>query len=359
MSSGAPYPIGIIGCGNIFERYVRGLRQFDSLQIAWCADIDEALAQRRAQELDIARAGAPREALADQLGPVGLVLNLTPPAVHAQVMSQVLEAGKHVYTEKPLAMSLGSAREVLVLAHSRGLQVGAAPDWFLGPTGRAARAAIDSGRIGQPTAVSAFITHSKVEQWHPDPKLFFTRGAGPVFDLGPYYVSALVACLGSVREVAALQRISAPTRAVTAPGRLIDTVQVEVDTHAAAILEFRSGVIGDLTMSFDAWERTMPFIEVYGTEGTLSLPMPHEADGALRCKRHDEDEWEELPLEPGDPYVRGIGVAQMAQAVQNGAEVRASGTLGYHVLEVLCGVEASSTRRKFVSIESTAEEATP
>ncbi len=350
MSRDARYPVGIIGCGNIFERYVGGLRRFNSLEIVWCADIDEELAHRRADELEIARAGSPGDALEDRLGSAELVLNLTPPAVHAEVMSQVLEAGKHVYTEKPLAMTLDAARDVLTLAQSRGLRVGAAPDWFLGPTGRAARDAIETGRIGQPVAVSAFIAHSKVEQWHPNPSLFFLPGAGPVFDLGPYYVSALVDCLGPVRRVAALQRVGAPTRTVTAPDRLLDEVKVEVATHAATVLEFSSGVIGNLTMSFDAWERTMPFIEIYGTDGTLSLPMPHETDGPLRCKRHDADAWEELEPASGEPYVRGIGVAQMAEALQNGGHVQASGTLGYHVLEVLCAVESSSVERKFVEI---------
>ena len=266
-------PVGIVGCGNIFERYVAGLRRFDAVEIVWCADIDRALAERRAEELDIPNAGSPAEAALDKLGAATLVVNLTPPSVHAQVTADFLDARKHVYTEKPLATTLGDAEGLLTAAAQRSLQLGAAPDWLLSRSARAARAALEAGRIGEPVAASAFITHSAVERWHPDPRGFFLPGAGPVFDLGPYYVSALVHLLGPIRTVGALETTGRPTRPVTAPDRVVDTVNVHVPTHAAAILEFDSGVIANLTMSFEAWERTMPFIEIYGSEGTLSLPF--------------------------------------------------------------------------------------
>ena len=345
-----PFPVGIVGCGNIFPRYVSGLRHFDDVEIVWCADIDRSVAERRGEELDIANAGTPAEAASDELGDAQLVVNLTPPSVHARVIGDFLEAGKHVYTEKPLATSLDDAQGLLAAAAQRSLQLGAAPDWFLSRTARAARAAIESGRIGEPLAVSAFITHSRVERWHPDPRGFFQPGAGPVFDLGPYYVSAIVHLLGPIRTVGALQRTSAPKRTVTAPDRVVPTVDVHVPTHAVTILEFESGAIGDLTMSFDAWERSMPFIEVYGSEGTLSLPMPHERDDTLRTKSHDDEQWSELSLPDGEPYVRGIGVVEMARALRSGAPVQANGALGYHVLEVLCAVDTSSAEQRFVAL---------
>jgi predicted dehydrogenase len=344
------FPVGIVGCGNIFPRYVDGLRRFDDVEIAWCADIDRSLAERRAKELDIPNAGTPAEAASDELGAAPLVVNLTPPSVHAQVIGDFLGAAKHVYTEKPLATSLDDARSLLAAAAQRSLQLGAAPDWFLSRTARAARAAIESGRIGEPLAVSGFITHSRVERWHPDPRGFFLPGAGPVFDLGPYYVSAMVHLLGPIRTVGALQRTGTSTRTVTAPERVADTVDVQVPTHAVTILEFASGAIGDLTMSFDAWERTMPFIEVYGSEGTLSLPMPHERDDTLKTKSHDDEQWSELELPDGQPYIRGIGVVEMARALRTGAAVQASGALGYHVLEVLCAVDTSSAEQRFVPL---------
>jgi predicted dehydrogenase len=185
-------PVGIVGCGNIFERYVAGLRRFDDVEVVWCADIHRDLAERRAQELGIPNAGSPADAASDALGPASLVVNLTPPSAHARVTADFLAAGKHVYTEKPLATTLADAGDLLAAAAERSLQLGAAPDWLLSRSARAARAALDAGRIGEPVAASAFITHSAVERWHPDPRGFFLPGAGPVFDLGPYYVSVLV-----------------------------------------------------------------------------------------------------------------------------------------------------------------------
>ena len=342
-------PVGIVGCGNIFPKYMVGLRRFDDLEIIWCADIDRALAERRAAELDIPNAGSPEEAAADELGAATLVINLTPPAAHAQVSRDLLDAGKHVYTEKPLATTLADARDILATADRHSLKVGAAPDWLLSRSARAARTALESGRIGEPVAASAFISHSRLESWHPDPRGFFLPGAGPVYDLGPYYVSVLVHLLGPVRSVAALATTGLATRPVNAPHRVVDTVDVHVPTHAVAILEHESGTIANLTMSFEAWERTMPFIEIYGTEGTLSLPMPHERDDAVKVKTHD-DEWTELDLPDGEEYVRGVGVADMARALSTDAPVQASGALGYHVLEVLSAVDSSSADRRFVPI---------
>jgi predicted dehydrogenase len=347
--SDPPLPIGIVGCGNVFPRYVEALRRFDDVEIVWCADIDHSLAKRRARELRIAGAGSPEDAAGDELGKASLVVNLTPPAAHAQVIEDLLQAGKHVYTEKPLATSLHDARHLLAVAERRSLQLGGAPDWLHSRTARSARAAIEAGRIGKPLAVSAFITHSRVERWHPDPRSFFLPGAGPVFDLGPYYISAMVHLLGRIRTVAALQRTGVPTRTVTAPDRVVDTVDVQVATHAVTILEFVSGAIGTLTMSFDAWERTMPFIEIYGSDGTLSLPMPHERDGTVSIKAHDDEPWSELELLDGEPYVRGIGVVEMTRALRAGRPAQASGALAYHVLDVLCAVHTSSTERRFVS----------
>ena len=210
--------------------------------------------------------------------------------------------------------------------------------------------ALEAGRIGKPVAASAFITHSRLETWHPDPRGFFLPGAGPVFDLGPYYVSALVHLLGPVRTVAALETTGKLAREVTAADRVVEVVEVHVPTHAAALLEFDSGVVATLTMSFEAWERTMPFIEIYGTEGTLALPMPHERDDAVKIKTHDDETWTVVDLPDGEEYVRGIGVVDMARALAAGGVAEANGVLGYHVLEVLSAVDTASTDRRFVPI---------
>lgn len=343
-------PVGIVGCGSIFDRYVSGLRHFDCVEIVWCADLDRGLAERRAVDLSIPNAGSPEEAARDELGEATLVVNLTPPSAHADVSRRFLEAGKHIYTEKPLATTLEDAGDLLATATRRSLQVGAAPDWLLSRSAEAARAAVEAGRIGEPVAASAFVTHSRLETWHPDPRSFFLPGAGPVFDLGPYYVSALVELLGRVRTVAAFETTGRRTRSVTASSRVVDTVNVHVPTHAAVVLEFESGAVANLTMSFEAWERTMPFIEVYGTDGTLALPMPHEREDVVKVKGHDDEEWSVLELPDGEEYVRGIGVVDMARALGAGRSPRASGALGYHVLEVLCAVDASSADRAYVQI---------
>jgi len=347
----ASYPTGIIGCGNIFERYVNGLRKLGGVEIVWCADLDVPLAEKRAGELGIAASGSPEDALAGRLGDAGLVVNLTPPTAHAAVARAVLLAGKHVYTEKPLADTPQAARQMLELAAERGLQAGGAPDWILSGTAQTAREVITSGRIGELIGVTAFASHSKVEQWHPNPGIFFARGAGPVLDIGPYYVSALAYLLGPVSEIAAVQLAGLRERPVTAPNRLVDSVPVEVATHASALLRFASGPVGTLTLSFDAWERTMPFIEIYGSEGTLSLPMPHERDGEVRVKRHSDEDWAVLP-QPAEEYARGIGVVEMAQAIQQGREPQASGTAACHVLDVLTAIETSSNTGQFVSLPS-------
>jgi predicted dehydrogenase len=357
MTENEPLPVGLVGCGNIFERYVNGLRRFGhEVEVVWCADIDVRLAERRAKELDVPKAGSPADAAADRLGFAALVVNLTPPAAHASVTRQFLLAGKHVYTEKPLATSLRDAQELLGLASRQSLSVGGAPDWFLGRTARTARGALTRGEIGEPLAFSAFITHNQVESWHPNPAIFFQPGAGPVLDLGPYYVSALVDSLGPVRSLAAVERTGEATRLVTAPGRVVDSITVEVPTHSTAILEMESGVIGTLTMSFEAWERNVPFIDIYGTGATLSLPMPLERDAPVRVKRHEEDAWRELELVQGTDYVRGMGVADMARSVRAGAVPAASGERAYHVLEVLSAVGESNLKRKFIPISSTYQE---
>src|SRR4051794_15435473 len=213
-------PVGIVGCGNVFDRYVSGLRRFDDVEVVWCADLDRRLAEQRATDLAVPNAGSPEEAAGDELGNATLVVNLTPPAAHADVSRRFLDAGKHMYTEKPLATTLADAADVLARAERSSLQLGAAPDWLLSRSAQAARAALEAGRIGKPVAASAFITHSRLETWHPDPRSFFLPGAGPVFDLGLYYVSALVHLLGPVLSVAPLETTGLSARAVTASKRV-------------------------------------------------------------------------------------------------------------------------------------------
>jgi predicted dehydrogenase len=258
-----------------------------------------------------------------QLGAATLVVNLTPPAAHAQVTGDFLDARKHVYTEKPLATTLADARSILATAAQHSLRTGAAPDWLLSRSARAARAALKAGRIGEPVAASAFITHGRLERWHPDPRGFFLPGTGPVFDL------ALLRQRTRSHTGAGSHRSGAP------------------DDGAGNATGDRA-TIAWWTPWMCTCRHTQRRFWIYGTEGTLNLPMPHERDDAVKVKTHDDEQWRELDLPDGEDYVRGVGVVDMARALSTGATVQASGALGYPVLEVLSAVDSSSADRRLV-----------
>ncbi|MGX9884631.1 Gfo/Idh/MocA family protein [Streptomyces sp. NPDC002276] len=359
-----PHRIGILGSGNIFGRYVTGLARWPELRIVRVGDIDTARAKQAAAEHDIAAWGDDAELYADDT--VDILVNLTPPVHHARTVVAALEAGKHVYVEKPLATTVEEGRTVLAAAASSGRILGAAPDTFLGSASQTLRKAIDSGAIGTPIGASAFIGHSKAETWHPNPAFLFQEGGGPVMDMGPYYFAILVNALGPVRSVGASTRIGAPIRTVTSPERTVDSVEVTVPTHAAAVLTFASGVIGTTQMSFDVWDTDLPAMEIYGTEGTLSLPNPNHFDGDVRLRRHGDAEW--TVLEPAvelfgavgtrEQARRGLGVRDLATAVEGGPH-RANASFAFHVLEALCAVEDSSRSGRTVRLESSCERPEP
>jgi predicted dehydrogenase len=340
--------IGILGCGNIFPRYVTGLARYPELTIVRVADTDPARAEQAATEFRIPAWGNDIALYDDDT--VEVLVNLTPPSQHALTTIRALQAGKHVYVEKPLAVTLADGRAVVATAASNRRLVGSAPDTFLGSASQTARQAVDSGMIGEPVGATAFVRHTKAETWHPDPTFLFQAGGGPVLDMGPYYLTALVNPLGPVRSVAAANRMGAPKRAVTSPGRLVEVIEVQTNTHASALLEFESGPIGSALFSFEIWDTELPRIEIYGTEGTLSLPNPNNFDGHVRLKRHTDVDW--LVLEPVTPlfgavdtpeqYRRGLGVRDLLNAVEGGKQ-RASAELALHVLEVLTSIDAASS----------------
>ncbi|MDH6626215.1 putative dehydrogenase [Streptomyces sp. LBL] len=356
--------IGILGSGNIFGRYVTGLARYPELQIVRVGDIDAARAKQAAADHAIPAWGDDAELYADES--VDIIVNLTPPVHHARTISTALAAGKHVYVEKPLATTVEEGRTVLAAAAGSGRILGSAPDTFLGSASQTARKALDAGRIGTPIGASAFIGHSKAETWHPDPRFLFQPGGGPVMDMGPYYFAILVNLLGPVRSVAASSRIGAPRRTVTAPQRAVDSIEVTVPTHAGAVLTFASGVIGTTQMSFDVWDTDLPFMEIYGTEGTLSLPSPNNFDGDVRLRRHGESEW--TVLEPAvelfgavgtrEQARRGLGVRDLADAIEGGPH-RANAPFAFHVLEALCAVDESSQQGRVVELGSTCDRPQP
>ncbi|GGN39407.1 Gfo/Idh/MocA family protein [Streptomyces fuscichromogenes] len=364
VQQAARHRIGILGAGNIFGRYIEGLRTFPELEVVRVADVDEDRARRAADEYGIPAWGDGDQLLDDDS--VEIVVNITPPQFHAKTVIAALEAGKHVYVEKPLAATVAEAREVLGAAAGTTALLGSAPDTFLGSAVQTARHAIDTGLIGEPVGATAFVRSSRAETWHPDPRAFYGPGGGPVLDMGPYYLAALVNCLGPVAQVAAATRVGAPVRTVTSPERVVDEVTVQVATHASATLTFASGVITTTLMSFDVWDTELPRIEIYGTAGTLALPNPNFFDGDVRLKRHDDIDWRVLTpvtelfgaVNSTEQHRRGLGVRDLARAIGGGPH-RANAQFAFHVLDVLASFETSQQENRFVTLASTCERPAP
>lgn len=344
--------IGIIGCGNISDAYFKGCGSFPFLEIIGCADIDKDRAQDKAEQHRVKAFTV--EGLLNNPD-VDIIINLTIPAVHAEVTLQILQAGKHAYTEKPLALTREDGQKIVTLAQEKGLRVGSAPDTFLGGGLQTCRKLIDDGWIGIPVAANAFMQGHGPEAWHPNPDFFYKVGAGPLFDMGPYYLTALIHLLGPVRRVTASARISQPVRIATSPTTMGQEIQVEVPTHVAGVLDFHSGPVGTLITSFDVWAHNLPRIEIYGTEGSLSVPDPNTFDGVIKVKRAGAQDWQEIPHTHRDDVGRGIGVADMALAIRSGRAHRASGALAYHVLDLMHAFYDASDSGQHVTIESHCE----
>jgi predicted dehydrogenase len=345
-----PLSVGLVGCGNISDRYLGNCASLDAVDIEVCADLDTARAEATAAEFDVETRSVEELFESDD---VEAVLNLTPPSVHADVMTQALSAGKHVYTEKPLATEGVDAAEVLAVADERGLLVGAAPDTFLGAGLQTARSVLDSGRIGDPVGATALWTSPGHEHWHPDPDLYYDEGGGPGFDMGPYYVTALVALLGPARRVAGATARPHDQREIGSGPRAGESVDVSVPTHESAVADF-GGVPANLSFSFDVQASTFPgpAFEIYGTEGTLALPDPNHFDGPVRVRSRTDDDWEAVPLTHDYTAGRGAGLVDLAYAVRTDWEQRTSGRLAGHVLDVLQGIRSSSEADAYAALDA-------
>ena len=324
--------IGIIGCGNISGIYFQNCGASDAVQIVACADLDRDRAEAKGREHGV-RACSVDELLADP--EIEIVLNLTIPKAHAAVNLAAIAAGKHAYTETPLAVSREDGAKTLAAARAAGLRVGGAPDTVLGGGIQTCRKLIDDGVIGQPVAATAFMPSHGHESWHPDPEFYYKAGGGPLFDMGPYYLSALITLLGPVARVSGSARITYPTRTITSQPHNGETIVVDTPTHVVSTLEFAAGPIGTLLTSFDMWAANLPKIEIYGSEGTLSVPDPNGFGGVVQVWRPDT-QWQNVPLTHGHTEnSRGLGVADMAEAIRDGRPHRASGDLAFHVLDIM------------------------
>ena len=343
--------IGIVGCGNVSDVYLQNLKRFDAVSVRACADVDAERARAKAEHHAIARACAMDELVTDP--EIQLVVNLTPPKTHFDIALKALEAGKHVYNEKPLALTRDEGRRLMDLAASKGLRVGGAPDTFMGSSLQTCRKVIDSGVIGVPVAASAFMLCHGHESWHPNPGFFYEAGGGPLFDLGPYYLTALVSLIGPIRRVAGSASSAFPERTVGTGEKQGQKIAVQTPTHIGALLEFAEGQAGTLTMSFDVWHHQLPCIEVYCTDGTLSVPDPNMFDGEVRVRASNGKTWRKIGSTHGyAENSRGLGVADMARAIDTGRPHRASGEMTFHVLDVMQSILEAAREGRHVDVAS-------
>jgi predicted dehydrogenase len=349
LPPGAPLRVGVVGCGHIVEQYLQTLPRLADVRLVAAADLDRARADAVAGRVEGARALSVAELIAAE--DVDLVLNLTIPAAHHDIAMQAIRAGKHVYGEKPLAADTAQAREVLDAASSAGVVVGCAPDTVLGTGTQTARRAIDDGAIGRPIAATATMMTPGHERWHPNPDFYYQPGGGPLLDMGPYYVSALVTLLGPVASVVGAASSMRPTRTIGSGPRAGEVVPVAVETHVAGVLVHESGALSTLVMSFDAVATRASNIEIHGTEGSLVVPDPNRFAGDVSLHRLGGGGWEPVPPSAGyEDAGRGIGLQDL---VATGGAPRASGEVAFHVLDVMESLLRAARERRVVDVAST------
>ncbi|MEU8379644.1 Gfo/Idh/MocA family oxidoreductase [Streptosporangium sp. NPDC048865] len=354
---GLPVNVGVVGCGFIFGQYLRSIERLPELRLVAVADLDPGRAREAVREHPDVEVLGVAELLADPR--VDVVLNLTVPAAHAEINLRAVAAGKDVYSEKPLAVTTADAARVLRAAADAGVRVGCAPDTVLGTGTQTARGAIDDGLIGRPVAAIATMLTPGHEGWHPNPDFYYAPGGGPLMDMGPYYVTSLVTLLGPVATViGAASRTRAERTIATGPRRGED-IPVSVDTHVTGVLVHASGALSTLVMGFEGAATGAPAIEVHGERGSLSVPDPNHFDGPVLLARAGGEGWETLPATAGHAGAgRGVGLADLA-TTPAGEESRASGTLAYHVLDIMESLLSSAHSGKAVTVTSTCERPEP
>jgi predicted dehydrogenase len=362
--------VGIVGCGDISQIYLVNAKRFRDIHIVGCADLDSAAAKRQADRHGVVACG-----VADLLkrDDVDIVLNLTVPEAHAEVSLAALEGGKHVYSEKPLATTVADGARILAAAGARERRVGAAPDTILGAGYQTARRTVDAGRIGRPLSAVASVMSHGMEHWHPSPGFFFRKGAGPVLDMGPYYVSALVSLLGPVSSVQAVAQIGFAERVVSTPSSKLmgERIRVETPTSVQALLEFASGAQATFLASWDVWKHSLPPIELHGEIASLRLPDPNWFGGRVEIAQ-GRDGWRAISAR-GEPFsalnwplskplyanYRGLGLADMARAINENRLHRADGALALHALAVMIGILDAAAQGRKVDITAPCERPRP
>ena len=348
--------VAVIGCGNISDIYLQNCQAF-GLELVACADMEMARAEAKERKFGVA-ARPVADVLADPA--IEIVINLTPPGAHAEINRAILSAGRHTYSEKPLATTRTDGAQLVELAKAKGLRIGCAPDTFLGGGLQTCRKLIEDGVIGEPVAAVAFMTGHGMESWHPNPEFFYQPGAGPMFDMGPYYLTALIMLLGPVRRLTGSARISFSERLITSQPLRGTTIKVNTPTHIAGVLDFVSGPVATIITSFDVWAANLPRIEIYGSEGSLSVPDPNTFNGPVRLRLANDREWRDVPLTHGfAENSRGLGVADMARAIRENRPHRANGDMAFHVLDLMQSFEEASQSGRHIEIQTRCERPKP
>jgi predicted dehydrogenase len=340
--------VGVVGCGAISGRYLQTSRMFPILEMAACADLDRSAAEKKAAEFGVPRVLEVEELLADKS--IDIVLNLTVPKAHAPVTLAALDAGKQVYLEKPLAVTREDGQAILQRAKKKKLQVGCAPDTFLGWGLQTARKAIDDGLIGKPVAFLAFMMCPGHEHWHPNPEFYYEAGGGPMLDMGPYYLTALLNCLGPVKRITGLASVAIETRIITSSDQKRGKkIKIETPDHVTGLIEFDQGAVGTIVTSFAT--RFAPYdgqnpITIFGADGTLLVPDPNGFGGPVKLRRKEDADFSELPPMFSQQYERSVGLAEMASAIKKGRPPRAGADQAMAVLDLMLGFLDSSDRGK-------------
>lgn len=354
--------IGIIGCGNISTSYLRLAPLFKGLEVRSVADLNMAGATARAAQYNV-KAQSVDDLLANPA--IDMVINLTVPSAHFDVTKSILQAGKHAYSEKPLALTLGNGIELRDLATAKGLSVGCAPDTFLGGTHQQARALIDEGKLGVITTGCAAIQGHGPESWHPNPEFFYAPGAGPIMDMGPYYIANLINLLGPVRRVGALTSSATPTRTIGSGERQGQQIDVKTPSNIQALLEFASGATINFSASWDVWSHKRTHFELYGTAGTLYVPDPNFFGGPLEMAGrdgvvHEVPAWDHPfginnQVDQGRDLAnyRTAGMADMVMAITQGRDARCDLERALHGVDVMTSILKSGETGAFITLSTT------
>ena len=352
--------IGIIGCGNISETYFNCQKIFNNLEIIACADLNLDNAKKSAAKFNI-KYQSVEDILSNS--EVDLIINLTIPSAHKEIIIKSLNAGKHCFSEKPLAMNFDEGKEIFELSKQKKLYVGCAPDTFLGAAGQKARSIIENNKIGNVVLGTFNLMSHGMEHWHPDPDFFFKPGAGPVFDVGVYYITQLINLIGPIKSISAISGTATAERTISSQPRSGEKIKVETPTTLMGALEFHNSAKIQFFCSWDVWKHNHSTIELYGLDGSMVIPDPNFFSGDILVSKKEE-EWQNINNDNmllGIPNqtdndgkemanYRGIGLSEMIDSIKNQRQARCSLDLAMHVLEVMEGIIKSANEKKIYNL---------